>query len=57
MPDQVPGDETGDSTPEVKDTGIDALASALLRALDQRGRAMRSSDESGKESDDNQDWD
>lgn len=43
-----------DSAPSA---GTDALADALRRALQERGRALRSSDEEDSDSTDNAEWD
>lgn len=40
-----------------KSTGTDALADALRRALAERGRVLRSSDEEDSDSTDNAEWD
>lgn len=40
-----------------KSGGTDALADALRRALAERGRALRSSDEGDSDSSDNAEWD
>lgn len=52
-----PAGDRGQRDSSTKSGGTDALADALRRALQERGRVLRSSDEEESESSDNGEWD
>lgn len=51
-----PAADRGDRDSSTKSGGTDALADALRRALQERGKVLRSSDESDSDSTDNGEW-
>lgn len=52
-----PATDRGQRDSQTKSAGTDALADALRRALAERGRVLRSSDEEDSDSTDNGEWD
>lgn len=52
-----PAADRGQRDSSTKSSGTDALADALRRALQERGKALHSSDEEDSDSTDNGEWD